>query len=173
MLTPDFDIIQAIREMINTLPIAVDIFHVQAHQDRDKPFDDLKPFAQLNILADRYANQLHQQSPSSVGIFPHWLPGTTVALFHGPAQITSNVPNYIWQATHEPPMRAYLIERSQTATGRDSKWTDETYDNIAWKNLGDALQRLSFGQRIQLSKFMHDLLPTAKRLQTFDNKHDG
>lgn len=173
MLTPDFDIIQAIRRMIKKLPIPVDIFHVQAHQDRDKPYDELDPFAQINILADKYANQLHQCSPSSIGLFPSWVPGTTVALFHGSSQVTSHIPKYLRQAAHEPPMRAYLIERSHTATGRDSKWTDTIYDNIAWQQLGEALRRQSIGQRIQLSKFMHDLLPTAKRLQTFDNKHDG
>ena len=37
LLTPDFDIIQAIRKLIDDLPITVDIFHVKSHQDRDNP----------------------------------------------------------------------------------------------------------------------------------------
>ena len=45
--------------LIPTLPIKVDIFHVKAHQDHDKPFDELSPFAQMNILADHYVEQLH------------------------------------------------------------------------------------------------------------------
>ena len=40
-------------------------------------------------------------------------------------------------------------------------------------SLSDLLQKLLIGRRIQLSKYMHDLLPTAKCLQTFDNWHDG
>ena len=139
MLTPDFNIIQAICEMINKLPIPVDIFHVKSHQDHDKPYDKLNPFAQINILADTYANQLHQCSPSSIGLFPSWVLGTTVALFHGSSQVTSHIPNYPCQAAHEPPMHAHLIDRSHTATGRDSKWTDTIYDNIAWQQLGKAL----------------------------------
>ena len=47
------------------------------------------------------------------------------------------------------------------------------YKNIAWQQLGEALRQQSIGQRIQLSKFMNDLLPTAKCLQTFDNKNNG
>ena len=45
--------------MITNLPIKVDIFHVKAHQDHDKLFDELSPYAQINILADHYAEQLH------------------------------------------------------------------------------------------------------------------
>ena len=52
LLTPDFDIIQAIQTLINNLPIKVDIFHVKAHQDHDKPFNELTPYAQMNVLAD-------------------------------------------------------------------------------------------------------------------------
>ena len=70
-------------------------------------------------------------------------------------------------------MKEYLIKRSQTASRHDSAWTTETYDNIAWKQMGKTMRCLSIGQRIQLSKYMNDLLPMAKQLQTFDNKHDG
>ena len=173
MLTPDFDIIQAIRKLIPKLPIMVDIFHVKAHQDQDQSFDDLSPYAQLNIMADHYVEHLHQCQPSTIGIFPTWIPGTMVGLFHGNSQITANIPEYIRTAAHEPPMREYLIERSKTANHRDSRWTNNTFDNIAWQHLGEALCRKSTGQRIQLSKYMNDILPTAKRLQTFNNKHDG
>jgi hypothetical protein len=70
-------------------------------------------------------------------------------------------------------MKTYLIQRSQTATGRDSTWDNATFDTIAWQPLDESFRKLSIGQRIQLSKFMNDLLPTAKRLQTFDNKNNG
>ena len=59
LLTPNFDITQAIQMLIPTLPIKVDIFHVKVHQDHDKPFNDLSPFAQINILADCYVEQLY------------------------------------------------------------------------------------------------------------------
>ena len=79
-----------------------------------------------------------------------------------------------WQAAiHEPPMCEYLIQRSQHATHRDSPWNNQIYDTVAWEYIGDLLRKLPIGRRIQLSKYMHDLLPTAKRLQTFDNRHDG
>ena len=172
-MTPDYDIIQAIRKIIPKLPIKLDIFHIKGHQDRTKAFEELSPYAQLNVLADRHAEQLHHTPANHIGMFPQWIPGTEAALFHGNLQITSHVSDYIRTAKHAPTMKTYLIERSQTASGRDSKWTEDIYDNIAWRPMGENLRKLSIGQCIQISKYMNDLLPTAKRLQTFDNKHDG
>ena len=173
LLTLDFDIIHAIWTMIPSLPIMLNIFHVKAHQDCNKPFDDLSPFAQINILADYYAEQLHQRPTLTIGIFPTWLPGTTISLFHGSSLITSDIPEYIHKAAHEPLMHEYLIERSKTATGGDTQWNTDIFNNIVWQHLGKALWCMSLGQWIQLSKYMNDIWPTTKCLQTFDNKHDG
>ena len=87
---------------------------------------------------DQYAEQLHQCNTSSIGLFPTWIPGTAAALYHGLTQIMPNIPNYIHNTTHGPPMCTYLIEWSQTAIDHDSKWTDITYDNIVWQHLGEA-----------------------------------
>ena len=111
--------------------------------------------------------------PHWIGTFPTWLPGTAVALYHEDTQITTDIPNYIWNASHIPPMHKYLIERSKTATGHESKWTDDIFDNIAWQYSGDVICGMTIGQQIQISKFVNDMLPTTKRLQTFNNKHDG
>jgi hypothetical protein len=70
-------------------------------------------------------------------------------------------------------MKQYLIQRSHTATGRDTQWNDDTFDLIAWQHLGTALKQQTIGQRTQISKYMNDLLPTLKRLQTFNNASDG
>ena len=173
MLTPDFDIIQAIQTLLNELPIMVDIFHVKLHQDHEKPFDKLTLYAKMNVLADRYAEHLHSQPKTAIGIFPSWIPGTKAALFHGPSPITSDIPMYIRRVAHEPQMSEYLITRSQNATNCDSQWNNQIYDAIAWHHIGEVIQKLPVGCHIQLSKYMNDLLPTAKQLQTFDNRHDG
>ena len=138
-MSPDYDIIQAIRTLIPTLPIKLDIFHIKGHQDRTKAFEDLTPYAQLNVLADKYAEQLHTIPANQIGMFPQWIPGTKAALFHGTQQITTNVPDYIRTAKHAPTMKEYLIKRSKTASGRDSAWTMEIYDNIAWQPMGENL----------------------------------
>jgi hypothetical protein len=70
-------------------------------------------------------------------------------------------------------MREYLIRRSHEGTARTAPWDEVIYDSIAWKPLHEVFRKKTIGQRTQLSKFMNDLLPTAKRLQLFDNKNDG
>ena len=80
--------------LIPTLPIKVDIFHMKTHQDHKKPFDKLSPFAQINILADHYAEQLHQPK-LFISIFPMWILGTTAASFYGSSLITSDILEYI------------------------------------------------------------------------------
>ena len=52
----------------------------------------------------------------------------------------ANVPDYIQTAKHAPMiMKEYIIKRSQMASGCDSAWTTETYDNIAWRQMGETL----------------------------------
>jgi hypothetical protein len=70
-------------------------------------------------------------------------------------------------------MQAYLIRRSREGTGRTAPWDNTIFQSIAWQPLHEAFKKLTNGQRIQLSKYMNDLLPTARRLQTIDNRHDG
>ena len=139
-MSPDYDIIQAICKLIPTLPIKVDIFHIKGHQDWTKAFEELTPYAQLNVLANQHAECLHTMPTNQIGIFPHWIHGTEAALFHGTQQITTNVPNYMRTAKHALIMKEYLIERSQTASGRDSAWTTKhmiTLHGDKWARLCD------------------------------------
>ena len=70
MMTPDYNIIQAICKIIPTLSIKLDIFHIKRHQDRTKAFEELSPYAQLNVLADQLAKQLHHAPANHIGMFP-------------------------------------------------------------------------------------------------------
>ena len=142
-LNPDYDIIQAIQQLIPTLPIKVKLYHVKSHQDESTPFPELNPHAQINVLADAHATAIHNMPPNTTGLFPSWIPNTRAALYHQNQQVTSNIPAYLRTATHAPDMRAYLLERSRTANGRDSPWTDATFNNIAWPHLGHALRSLA------------------------------
>jgi len=101
---------QALRTTIRALPIPVEIFHVKAHQDRDKHWSELDPCAQINILADRHADAIYRKHPDRTGLFPTWIPGTRTALFHGDRQVTHDIPLYIREAKHTPDMRQYLIQ---------------------------------------------------------------
>ena len=70
-------------------------------------------------------------------------------------------------------MKDYLQQQSHDANGRDSTWDEDVFDSIAWKPLGEAFSKLTIGQRIQLSKYMNDLLLTLAHLLKFNNQVDG
>jgi hypothetical protein len=172
-LCPDHDIIQGIRALHAQLPINTVFSHVKSHQDRQHPIANLTPVAQINILADQNASAIHQKQAYCTGLFPTWIPGTWAALHRGSYPITKNLPAYLRTATHAPAMQEYLIHRSIEGTGRESPWDNYIFDSIAWRPLHEVFHKYSTGQRTQLSKYMNDLLPMARRLQTFDNTHDG
>jgi hypothetical protein len=173
LLSPDYDIIQATRQLIAKLPINIDIFHVKSHQDRRQPYDTLTPFAQINILADHHADALHDIPPPLTGLFPTWIPGTRASLFHGQQQVTKDIPTYLRAAKHAPILKQYLIDHSQDKCQHDTEWDEEIFDNIAWMQLGETFKQHSPGQCLQLSKYMHGILLTLKHLSKFDNKING
>jgi hypothetical protein len=173
LLSPDYDILQAIRTILIDLPIRTDIAHVRGHQDRNKPWHELDNREQINVLADKQANAIYRTPQRQTGLFPSWIPGTRAALFHGEQQVTKGIHSYIRDAAHTPAMKEYLIRRSNEATGRDKSWDDATYESIDWRHYGEVFKKLSNGRRIQISKYVNDLLPTKRRLATFDNSVDS
>jgi hypothetical protein len=56
--SPDFDILQAIRTILNELPIWTDIAHIKGHQDRTKLWHELDLRAKINVLADQQADDI-------------------------------------------------------------------------------------------------------------------
>jgi hypothetical protein len=109
LLSPEYDILQAICKIRRTLPIDIKVFHVKAHQDRNKRWDELDPYAQINVLADEQAEKIYRKDPANTGIFPMWVPGTQAALYHDNQQVTKSIDNYIRDAKHMPTMKKYLI----------------------------------------------------------------
>jgi hypothetical protein len=73
LLSPDFDIRQAIRTKLNELPNPTDIAHVKGHQDRTKSWDELDRRAKINVLADRQADTIYKKPTRRTGLFPSWI----------------------------------------------------------------------------------------------------
>jgi hypothetical protein len=80
-LSPNYDILQAVRETVRALPILFEAFHVKGHQDCTKRWKELNAYTQINVLADGQADKIYQKDPGQTGIFPTWVTGTRAALF--------------------------------------------------------------------------------------------
>jgi hypothetical protein len=87
-LHPNYDIIQAIQQLVPTLPIKVKLYHVKSHQDKS--------------TTNAHATAIHHMPPNTTGLFPSWIPITKVALYHQDQQVTSNIPAYIRTTAHPP-----------------------------------------------------------------------
>ena len=51
LLSPNYDILQAIQTTLNNLPIRMDIAHVHGHQDQHKLWHELDIREKINVLA--------------------------------------------------------------------------------------------------------------------------
>jgi hypothetical protein len=95
------------------------------------------------------------------------------ALLHNGRLVTKRQDEYVTTAATTPRHREYLIKKSQR---RDefipSDWSNSTFDDIDFRNLEHSMKAMSFGRRIQISKFAHNWTPTRDHLACIDNKVD-
>jgi hypothetical protein len=129
---------------------------VKGHQDNKKSWDKLDMRAQINVLADRQADEIYRKSPGRTGLFPTWVPGTGAALFHNDAQVTKGIPEYIRDAKHTPEMKQYLIRRSHTA----SPMTSHGAKRPTHQSTGSIMVRLSRSYPLA-SAFSYRSTPTT------------
>jgi hypothetical protein len=108
LLSPDFDILQAIQETVRALPIQIKVFHVKGHQARTKRWEELNVHAQINVLADEQADKIYQKDPGHTGIFPTWVTGTRAALFQDDRQVTKGVDKHIHLGCKTHPSNATI-----------------------------------------------------------------
>jgi hypothetical protein len=67
-----------------------------------------------------------------------------------------------------PPVQEIPVARFCPVWTDQTEWDEATYNSIDWRHHGEVLKKLSNGRRIQISKYINDLLPTKQRLATFD-----
>jgi len=172
-LKTDYDILQGILTVMEELPLTTHVRCVKGHQDKHKPREELSIAALANCIADDVCTETHHRHPSQVGRFPDWVPGTKAALMHNGKLVSKKHDEYVTTAATAPRLREYIIDRSQR---RDpfipSAWSDETFNDIDWKSVRSSFKSLSYGRRIQLSKFVHNWTPTNHHLANIDNGTD-
>jgi hypothetical protein len=96
------------------------------------------------VLANQNADFIYSKQPSRTGLFPTWVPGTSVALYRGPHQITKTLPAYLRTVAHAPDMQEYLIRCSNEGTDCDAPWDDAIFDLIALQPLGEVFGKHNF-----------------------------
>eukprot|EP00957_Ditylum_brightwellii_P206574 15349062-Ditylum_brightwellii.AAC.1 len=137
-------------------------FWIKAHQDNNKPYQELNLDAQLNVLADADVDAFHNITSE------HLEPSITPTLF--------------------PLSATFITVNGCVITKKLNKWLCDNYTNsdiinhihkkvgltipdmnlIDWDNLRAVLERQQLTTKMRLVKLMHDWLNMGHQKQTFN-----
>jgi hypothetical protein len=157
-LCPEWDILIEIQVALRALP-GVQLQYVAGHQDEKQPYSSLPLLEQLNVDADRIAEEYHELlQPQRQYVLMS--PNTKAHLLSEAGTVTAKYEDFIMAQATIPPLVKYLA--------RKFSWSDGVVDSINWKAHGQAL-KLQKLRRTHFVKFVHDILPTT----SLQNKYDG
>jgi hypothetical protein len=154
--SPDFDVVDRIIQIRKKLTklnnnLELQIKHVKGHQNMNDP--KLTYQAKLNIQADKLATKSLNSKPNKKKIPEVYLAEATLTINN--KQVTSQHSKIMRRIYHSIDIRKYL----ETA----NKWKGDTIDTIWWSAHYKAINRLNFGKRRIIQKFIHNRLPTNQR----------
>ena len=156
-LIPEYDLINAIQQLSDSLPISVRPKHVKGHQDDGTKYEDLPYAAQINVDCDEIAGRTLDTPPTDMPQrdTASFLLSSDAALSIRGTLITKDIPKQIRMASNGRKLRHHIMKK----TG----WSQLVFDLVDWDALESALSKEPLSQRVRLIKFMHEWLPTMKR----------
>ena len=115
--------------------------------------------AQLNVDADRLAGK-YNQDYGARRPFALLTSNAGAFLVTGEGTMTSNFAQELRTRSTGPALEEYIRDKL--------KWDHNTFDAVNWKAHGKAVKANS-QQRVHLTKFLHEALPTYHRANLIDN----
>ena len=111
-----FDLVKAIRRLLQSLTTSVSFLHIYGHQDKNTPFLLLTREAQLNLIVDNSAQATFDHAHANNS----FIPNTT--FFHerwtasiGGVKLQDNIPFHIRHWIGKKKLRRYLYEKDLIA----------------------------------------------------------
>lgn len=166
-LESDWDILAEIETTTTSLAednCKVHVHWIKGHQDEKEEYDKLSLPAQLNVDADKLADQYLQEHGHHV-VFSKapLLPTSGIQLLLSDKSVNSKYKTALRLARTTDPLVEHLFKRNP-------HWTDEVFDNIDWISHGRALNRQA-NHHTTLVKFLHDILPVGRTVNRYDKKY--
>ena len=150
-----FDILWAIHDLLQTLPIKIVPKHVLGHQDLKKK--KLSLLETLNCFVDRKASQYrHYIENSNTYKYSkvHWL-SNWVCRIDG-KYITSEMDRHVLNKINESRMRQYLVEKK--------KYHPRAFDLINWDAIQSATESLPHSKQLWLTKHVSGFCGVAVKM---------
>jgi hypothetical protein len=150
-LEADWDIRNEIKSTLKLIGRPNSFTHVKGHQDNGQSVESLDLPAQLNVEADREANEFRAAYPEHRPRVPR-LGHNRAQLHIGGCTINGKYQQEIRLAKSEGPLRAHIM--------RKYSWTEAHMALIDWKSLTQALNR-NRAREVALVKLLAEATPTA------------
>jgi hypothetical protein len=156
-LDAEWDVLQAIVSSIREFPVRPSLNYVQGHQDKHTPFYNLDLPAQLNVEADKLADQ-YVPPPHLNFTDVSRICGNSVQLKINNMTITSKYANVIRNFATTPTIRTWIMTKE--------KWSLRLFNTIDWKIHGICVRKFYRHKRF-IVKYVHDWLPLGKLLSHY------
>ena len=148
-LSSEIDIILRIQRTLEQLASSYEFQHVKGHQDDNTTIDKLPWPAQLNIHCNDLASQsLMTATPTPLVPVD---PIVSAILNIDDRTITRHITSNIREACSHKQIKQHLQQHH--------KWSNDTFENIAWSLFHKSSQSLSLLKRFFQIKLLHRILP--------------
>ena len=159
-LQSDWDIVY---EIVRLLKISLQkVSWIKGHQDEDIPKDQLSLPAQLNCEADELAELAHSLPFNFNSKFRS--PHNPIQVYHRDQPVTSKLKRTLRRMIKSPPLQDYILKKI-------TWWTPTIFHMVDWEAHARAISSSSLPDRF-VTKFIHDLLPTGKRVHRYKPFYD-
>jgi hypothetical protein len=157
-LSPSWDVHQAIQQELKKLP-NVSLHHVQSHQDRATPLDQLSPIARLNIIADELASTLYDSS-----VFEELVPVAPSVGAHldinGKTLVSSKYRSTSREIRRTQNIKAWIKEKTGMA--------EDAFNQVDWQSQHSMAVSRSQVPHPIIVKLLHQLLPVGTVIHRYD-----
>jgi ribonuclease HI/predicted RNA-binding Zn-ribbon protein involved in translation (DUF1610 family) len=138
------------------------IQHIKGHSDEKQPYEKLTLLQQLNVDADKMADQYIQDNWNKEYRWVSMMPTSGVQFNLPNGTITYQLKKQIKEASTTKQQTEYLCKKFG--------WEHPTFDLIAWEPHRRAINRHSTSKTTMV-KFLNDLVPVGKVVNRYDKKY--
>ena len=154
---PDWDVVQAIVQVLGQFPIDPTFQHVAGHQDDDQPLHKLSLLATLNVEADEHAGKYRQEYGTYRPLIP-LSPTRPIALDIDGKTVHRKYKQTIRDAERGPDLAQTMQLRYE--------WPVEVFATIDWEVHRQAVQQ-QISRKIHYVKLCHEMLPIGKLVHRY------
>jgi exonuclease III len=156
-LRPDWDVLIEIQSALQSLP-RVRLQHVEGHQDRKQPYQNLDLLGQLNVDADAQAG-MYNLEYGAQRPFVLMSPHTRAHLLLSDGTVTGKYSGVLLYEASAKPLLEYIR--------RKNEWNESTLQIVNWEAHATAINRTSM-PHTHVVKLLHRILPTFSQLNKFN-----